>query len=328
MTICDRQGLKQTAASRLASAAYSPRRLMLIHTGVSLGAGVLLSVLSLALNSAIANTGGLSGIGTRSILTTLQSFLQLAVTVLLPFWEIGMIYTATRLARGESAEPIHLTRGFGRIGPVLVLNLLRGFLLGFLAVVCANVSSILIGLTPFAKSMMEVMTPLIEQIETTGTVPVLDDATVTALFRSMLPMFILTAVLYLVAAVFAMYRLRFADYVIVDEPRVGAIGAMLASWRMTRGKLWGLVKLDLSFWWFYGLYLLLTVLSYGDWILGAVGVSLPMSPEVASLMFYGLHVLGMLALYGHSGIYLQTTYAVLYDSLHTKPEVPALPKEN
>lgn len=325
MEICNRQ-LKQTAVSRLSGASYDPRRLFLIHCAVSLGATLLVTLANFGFNRIIANTGGLSGITMRSILITAQTALQLIVSLLLPFWEIGIFFAALRLAREQSATPDHLTRGFQRIGPVLLLNLLRGLLLGLLLVPCTQAGMMLISFTPLYASMEEALMPLVEQMNATGQIPVVDEATMNTMLQAMIPAFILSGILWVGIAIPAMYRLKFADYLVIDDPRTGPFRAMLTSFRMTRRQLWRLIRLDLSFWWFYGVQLLLVVITYADWIFPSLSVSLKLPGDVTALLLYGTYMLGTLALTWGYGPYVQTTYAVLYDRL--KAELPAPATEN
>ena len=130
MNIYDRQGLKKEAADRIAGAAYNPRLLVLIHTGVSLGASLLVSVILYLLQQKIETTGGLSGIGLRSVLTTAQSVLQLVLMLLTILWQVGIVYGAIQIARGRTARPEDLTEGFRRFGPVLRLKLLQAVFSG------------------------------------------------------------------------------------------------------------------------------------------------------------------------------------------------------
>ena len=323
MVLCNRQ-LKQPAASRLSGASYDPRKLFLIHCGVSLGATLLVTLANFGLNRMIANTGGLSGITLRSILITVQNALQLIVSLLLPFWEIGIFYAAIRLAREQSATPDHLTRGFHRIGPVLLLNLLRGLLVGLLVIPCSQVSVMLISVTPLYASMEEALMPLVEQMNATGEIPIVDEATMNVMLQAMLPAFVLSAVLWLGLSIPVMYRLKMADYLVIDDPKTGPFRAMLTSFRMTRRQLWRLIKLDLSFWWFYGAQLLLSAVTYADLVLPSLGISLPLPQDVTALMLYGVYMLGTLALTWGYGPYVQTTYAVLYDELKAQIQVPSI----
>ena len=129
--------LRQRGDRCLDFAAYSPRRLVLIHTAVSLGASLVVGLLNLLFSQMIATTGGLGGMGMRSMLQTAQATLELAVTIALPFWNISLTRAALCWARGELAEPPTLLEGFRRFRSVLGVKLLTGFIfLGLLALCC------------------------------------------------------------------------------------------------------------------------------------------------------------------------------------------------
>ena len=98
MDLLDRRGLKNAAGDALAQAPRNPKRIILIHTAVSLVIMLLVAVLDYVLSGQIENTGGLSGLGTRSVLTTVQSILQMVQMAVLPFWEIGYLYAAMKMA--------------------------------------------------------------------------------------------------------------------------------------------------------------------------------------------------------------------------------------
>ena len=86
--------LRQQAGEALQNATYPPKKFVLIHTSVALGLTLLITALNFLLNQQIAQTGGLAGMGMRSILSTVQSVLEFAVNAALPFWEIGIVFAA------------------------------------------------------------------------------------------------------------------------------------------------------------------------------------------------------------------------------------------
>ena len=126
MDLLDRRGLKNAAGDALAQASRNPKRIILIHTAVSLGIMLLVAVLDYVLSGQIENTSGLSGLGTRSVLTTVQSILQMVQMAVLPFWEIGYLYAAMKMAVKEPAEPGTLLEGFRLFGPLFRIMLLKG----------------------------------------------------------------------------------------------------------------------------------------------------------------------------------------------------------
>ena len=73
----DIRKLKQDAEQTLSSASYSPNRLVLIHTAAALVLSLALMAISQILSGSMGSAGGLSGMGTQTILATAQVMLQL-----------------------------------------------------------------------------------------------------------------------------------------------------------------------------------------------------------------------------------------------------------
>ena len=324
MDIRDLGALRQTVGERLSRASYDPRKLVLLHTAVSLGVTLLVVLLDLFLSQRIEGTGGLAGMQTRTILETVRSALQYGGSIALPFWEIGMVYAAICLARGQEVGPDGLLMGFRRVGPVLRLMLMQGALYFAVAMVGINVSSVLFMLTPFARPLIDVMTPMLEDASILSSQATVDEATAAAMLEHMGPLFIIFGVLFLVAVVPLMLRFRFAEYLVMDGDS-GAIHAMLSSWKLTKGHVFALLKLDLSFWWFYGLKILCAAVGYGYLLLPAMGVELPVSEEAAYCLFFLLQILLQLALYWWAGSRVYTTYALAYDTLLQPVQAPQPP---
>lgn len=323
MNIRDRKALKQTAASRLSEASFDPRLLILIHTGVSVGSTLLITLINYILQQQINGTGGLSGIGLRSILATAQSALQLASIFLMPFWEIGMLYAAMQIARKQPARPADLPAGFRRFGPVLRLTLLRAAIVFAILTFCINIGSGIFLMTPLSDPMLDILQPLLENAASSNAPSIsMDEATLSALMESTLPLLPIILGLFLLTAAPILYRLRMAEYLIMEEKKTGALSALITSWRMTRGRALALFRLDLSFWWFYALQAGAVVLSYGDGIAAGLKITLPVSAGTAALISYLLYGAAMLALFWRFGSYVQTTYAVAYDTLRYQCAMP------
>ena len=323
MEIRDNRALKEYTGQVLADAAYSPKRLALIHTAVSLAATLVLAVISFILSRQIGGTGGLAGLGTRSILETVQTVLQLASTLLLPFWEVGFLYAAIRMARKEDNSPRTLAEGFRRFGAVLRLMLLRGALILAVMFLCSQAATMVYLLTPFSDSYFQLYESFMN-----GTDPsvLMDDAAMQAVGESMLPMLLMAAVLAIILLIPLLYRFRQAEYVVIDQPRTGAIAALRASNRMMRGNCMAMFRLDLSFWWFYAAQAVLALVGYGDVILEAVGVTLPMSGDTAYFLFYLLYIGGQLLLLWKYRSAVDTAYAVAYDVLKAPKESKPQPQ--
>ena len=314
MTIRDRKALKNSAKNALAYSAYSPRKLFGIHIAVTAGITLVLSFLNYFLAAGIDTTGGLDGIGSRAILQTIQELLSFAQSLALPFWQIGLVFVALQLFRRQPTEPATLLTGFRRIGPVLRLYILKYLILVAVVFGVMNIIMTLIFLSPLTNILAAFAETWLSSIETMTEEEILllmeDPAFAEQLLKVMLPIFLaMMAALYF-AIILILYRIRLADYVLMDHPEMGARNAVKTSWKLTKGNCLSLFKLDLSFWWFYGLELLLS----GFYIFGFVATDLldaGMMTLVCDLVF----CIGQVALYAWANAYLQTTYAAAYEVL-------------
>ena len=81
MDIRDRRGLKAAAREDLAAASYEPRKLILIHTGVTVVLALIIGLLDYLLEQQIGGTGGLGGVGTRSMLETVRTLLTMVLAL-------------------------------------------------------------------------------------------------------------------------------------------------------------------------------------------------------------------------------------------------------
>lgn len=319
MDIRSRRALKAAAAEALTAAPFDPRRLALLHTGAALALSLILTVLNFILTRRIGDTGGLAGMGIRSVLSTAQNVLILLPIAVTPFWEAGFFRAGIRMARKENASPETLLEGFRRFGPVLRLALLKTALTVVVGILSMNISSGIFLLTPLSNGLAQALEPMLTAQEF-----VVDDAFMQALIPTMTPMLILMGIVFCALMLPIVYRFRMAEFAIMDERGVGALQALGISNRLMRDNRMALFRLDLSFWWFYGLQFLFTAVGYGEEILALMGISLPVSPDVAFFGFYILYLVCQLLLAWRAGSIVQTAYATAYDALREEAaEKPA-----
>jgi len=323
MNIRDRQSLREAANNALA-ATPNHRKLVLIFVAVSSGLSLLASILSMVLESQIAGTGGLAGMGMRSVLSTVQSVLSLALVVLMPFWSLGYISVVLKLSRKKAATPTHLLDGFRRFGPALRLMLLRQLIYFVVAFICIQLASVLFSFTPWSLSVYQ----LIYDNQSMLTTGVISDATMDALTQAMIPMVIILGILYVAALIPVTYRLRMAELRLMDEPGCGAIAAIRDSNRMMRRNCFALFKLDLHFWWFYLVNALVTVLCYCDVLLPMLGISFPFSGDVAYYVFFVAAMVLQLLFYWYCRNTVECTYAKAYEALYAPYKSVTLPKND
>lgn len=300
--------LRYQAAERLQQSAYNPKRLVLLHTIVALGSFLFTTLANYLLSLQIEGTGGLAGMELRSVLATAQAVLELAVTVGLPFWNIGLIFAALRWAKGQTAGPADLLQGFRRFPSVLGYLLLRGGLFLMLAVGIINISSTIYMLTPFAAPLVNLLTPFLQQDGSAEAL--MTDALSSAIFQELVPLLIFSTVLFALLAIPLFYRLRFSEFAVMSGLSCGK--AMLKSIAVTRGSCLQILKLDLSFWWYYLLLALSILTSYGDALLPALGISLPLSATASSLVFYSLGLVCQCVLLWQCEAHRLSTYCLAY----------------
>ncbi len=316
MDIRDRRGLKNAAAQSLENVP-NQRRLVLIWAGVVALLSLAVSGLNYILQDQIGQTGGLSGIGMRSLLTTVQNVLTMGFTFLTPFWRMGYLAAVLKISRRETCEDGVLLAGFHHFFPVLRLLLLRGMLMIGLCIGCINLGSLLFSFTPLVSPIYALMEPLMQlssEAEIVNALLCMDPAT---LLTAMAPVLIACGVLCAVVCILVAYRLRMADFYMMDTGCRGAMEALRLSNQMMRGNGAALFRLDISFWWFYLAEVLIAMLAWGDVLLAALGVSLPVSGSVLSFLCYFLSIAMQTALYVATYNYVTATYAKAYDSLKT-----------
>lgn len=324
MVSFDYKRLRAEADRALCGAAVSPKKIIAIHCGVTIGLELLLSVLSYVLGQGIAGTGGLGGIGTRAVLETAQTVLMLISGVLLPFWSMGYIRTVLQWADWKPADTPVLLDGFRRWGAVLRLQLLQGFLYFSLILVSSQIAGMIFMITPAAQPLLA----LVEEMTASGVTDpfaMMDNEAYAAACMAMVPYVLAMAALVLAPIA---YRLRFASYILMDVPQAGALRAMLGSWHLTRRNCLSLLKLDLRFWWFYLAQGLIALLGYGDVLLPMVGVQLQINADAAMFGFYIAALICEFALFVWQKNRVFTVYGLAYRQLMVprEPEPTPQPK--
>ena len=302
--------LKKQAHRQLEQAAYDPAKLALLHGLVLL----ILPVLDVVnyLLSQQASVGGLAGMGTRTVIASVQSILSLTYSLLIPFWQISFVGCSLKMARREQTGPGDFTWGFQRFGPVLRLYLLQ--MLMYIAVVSvgAQIAGVLFVVTPLSAGLEDKL----EQLEAAGQNVVTEEMLIQML-PDMIPMLIITAVVLAVLCIPLFYRLRFSELAIMESGNNSALAAMSRSMRMTRGRCMQLFRLDLSFWGYYLLLFVASSVADGGVLLSYLNVQLPVSHVVVSLLLRIVGIGGMLLLAWRWKSHVQTTYACLYDNILT-----------
>lgn len=310
MNIFTAKKMKWCARHLLQQSNTDYRKIVLFHEAVLLGGLVLMQLLSWLLNSMAGDTGGLSGIGTRSLIGTVEAVCSLAVTVLMPFWSIGIFHTSIGVVRRQRVERPMLAEGFRRFGLVLRYYLMMIVVAIPVALGASMIAGTLAMLLPETKTVLyAMMFSMQDPAQTLEELPM----------DAMLTMTVFTMAIYMIivcgVTLYINYRLFAASYLVMDEACPGAAAAMGASNRLTKGYKWKLLKLDLSFWWYYLLQFAAGLLVYGNVILTALGIELPMDSAIADLLFYILYIGATLAIAWFAGAYINTTHACAYQQI-------------
>lgn len=298
--------LKALARERVAASRFDAKKLALLFTGAAVGLSVVLTLVSFLLSKQMDGTGGLGGIGTRTVLSAVQMLVLIGGALVTPFWNLGYTRAALDTVRDGSAAPKTLLEGFRLFFPAVRLFLLQTALLSVIVILGVQAGTILYMLSPLSMAAMEV----VEQLIAGGEAALADPAAVQQLVSLFWPMYALIAVVLVAVLLPVLYRLRLVEFSLADGTERALQNMALSNYRM-RGKCWWMFKLDVSFWWYYLLQALAAVLAYGDQLFGG--------GDVAFWAFYlvsaGLQlVLGWLFL-----PQVQAAYALAYEEI-TKDE--------
>lgn len=276
--------LRARAAELAAEYRGPARRLVLLYCIVLAALTLGSSGLNLVLDTRIDTTGGLDGIGMRSILETIQQILSYINQFFGPFWSAGFLTAMIAMVRGREPQVRDLTNGFRRAFRVLFHVAFEATAAFMLLVAVVNLSSLLFLLSPMGAEFNELMAPLLTDPNLITAEGLLNETLISyqELSRLLLPMLVLTAAIYLPLYTLMAYSFRLSLYLVMDR-NIGAIPAHFLSIRLMRGHKWQLCKLDLSWWWYYLLGAACWVVGYLDLLLGLLGIPLPMN---ATVMFF------------------------------------------
>ncbi len=311
MSIPSAKYLKKKASNRLQSG-NDPKKVVLVYAGIVALSSLVVTVVQDLLDSQISQTGGIQNIGTRSMLTTADTVLTIAQLLLVMCLTLGYTGSMLRIARGQYASPKTLKAGGERIWVLLRTRLLQMLIMTAAAfALCFLVINVCL-LTPLSNRVIAVMgTVSAEELLSNGLALI-------ALYSAMLPIMLI----YLVALVPLLWYFsctyRMVDYLLIDRPQLGAFGVLRESRRMMQGNMKMMLRVDLSFWWYYLLQALVSMLVYLNMVLAPFAIGLP--PEV---LYWGTVVLYLAADFALRYFFsnkVAVTYALFYDSLCPKQE--------
>jgi len=296
-----------------------PKQVILWYAMLSTLLAALTTLASLWLGNSIENYGGLGNLGTRSILSTVQTILPLVQMLLAGCLELGYLHAILRICRGQYADRTDLKVGFEKALPMLRLMALEGLLAFGVSMFTYQAAFSIFLLSPWADPLVELAAAMSQSTSILDPGMVVTEEFAMQAVPAVVPMLLIWLVLLCLVMIPLSYRIRFASYALLDEPRGSAFAALRASMKMTRRNCLKLFRLDLSFWWYYGLSALATVLGSVDMLLGALGIALPMNGTLAYFLFYGLYLAANFGICWFFMNRVQTTYAMAYEALREKP---------
>lgn len=317
MNLKNRREIKAFSSERL-KASPSGQKIVVIYASLTLGLVALVTVLSFVLGLQMDQYGGLSNLSKRTMLSSLQSMLPLVRSLVIMCLNLGYFAAMLRIARGMYTSPQTLRLGFDRFWLLLRCSIFRWLILTGIIFVSLYLGVMIFMVTPFAKPVVEIVAPLVQQTSVLDTGIVIDEATYGLLMQAMTPVFCICGLLMLVLGGPVLYNFRMVNYVIIDKPAIGALAALRESKNMMRGNRFALLQLDLSLWWYYLAAAGAMVLCNCDVLLPKMGVALPMSDTVAFFVFYGLYLATSFVVHLYLRNRVEVCYALAYDVL--KPE--------
>lgn len=317
MDIRNIRELKYTAGQRLAEA-RDGKQILLTYSLISILSAFLVTLVNYCLDIQVNQLGGLGNMGIRSILTSISSFLPIVLNLALMCLELGFLAAMIRIGRGMYTSIQTLRAGLPRFWAMIRANLLIYIIAFALSVGAFYLATIIFALLPVSNEIVALLLPLLTAAD--PTTAILEAGVEAQMLDAMIPLLVIFGITALLMVVPMLYQYRMVNYVLMHDPRAGAIRALRESKKMMRRNRWALFKIDLSLWWFYAVSILASIVCYGDWVLEQFGICLQIPEWAAYFLFYVLFLLITFAsnmlLKGRVGV----VYAMFFDAVRPKEE--------
>ena len=325
MATLDTRSLRLRGEALAAQNQPGAKRLVFIYSGalalLTLGANGLY----LLLDNQIGGTGGLDGMGLRSVLQTVQEILNYVNMFFGPFWAAGFLWAMMSMVRGRAPQTGDLMAGFRRFGRVLGYLAFQFLIVVALMVAAVNAASVIFAFSPLGADFAELVAPVLDDpnlIAANGTVNLAMIPT-EAMAQAMIPMLVLTLVIFLPLYTWLSYGFRLALYLVMDDA-AGGVQAHFQSMRLMRGYKWQMLKLDLGFWWYYALMALTAVVGYLDTILALMNIAVPVNATVLYFVTMGAYCLLQMALALWKKCPVDAAYAQAFEAIAPPAPVETL----
>lgn len=324
MAILNISDLRSRAGAESKRCGPEGRLLVLVYCGVLAALSLGSNGLNLILDSKIGQTGGLDGMGMRAVLQTVQEILYYVNLFFGPFWSAGFLCAMLAMVRGGRPELRDLSAGCRRLGPILG-HMAFGFLVGFgLMMAAANLAAVLFSASSWGAKYEAVLLPVLQDpnlITPEGGINVAL-IPVEELIMAAIPMLVLTGVIFVPAYLYLSMGFRMSMYLVVERPISGA-QAHIESMRLMRGHKWQLLKLDLSYWWYYLLAFGASLVAHLDQLLPLMGVQLLPDSRLLFFIAKGLYWAATIALCLWKRCEVDAAHLLAYEAIaHPVQESP------
>ena len=315
MNIRNTRELRAFAAQRV-EASPSQKQILLVYAGIVLGLAALIPVINYVIDLQIDRFGGLRHMGRRSVLSSIQVFLPIGTHLITMCLDMGYAAAMLRVARGQYVSPQTLRLGFDRFWVLLRSQILKSLILMGALFVSIYLGVLLFIVSPLSGNTMELMLPYVND----PAAMLAQEALYEQFLSAIVPAYFLCGALFAALGLPIFYSYRMVNYLLIDNPAMGALEALRRSKRMMRGNRRYLLKLDIFQWAYYLAILAAYTLGYGDVIASMVGISLPGSEDIWYFVSLAVYIAAMFAAFYFLKNKVATAYALAYDAI--KPEQP------
>lgn len=321
----DNPTLRQRGAAAADRYRAETKRLVLLYSGVLALLTLGINGLYLLLDNRIGGTGGLDGLGLRSVLQTVQDVLNYGNMIFGPVWSAGFLFAMLTMVRGSAPRSRDLLEGFRRLGRVLGYLAFQFLIVVALLTVSVYAAAILFTFSPWGAELANLLGPVLSDpnlVTAEGTIN-MTLIPAEAMQAAAVPMLVMMLAVFLPLYGWISYGYRMALYLVMDGS-VGGVRAHFISRRMMRGHKWQLLKLDLGFWWYYALIALTAAVGYLDLILGLMGIEVHIDATVLYFLTMGAYLVLQMAVALWKKCPVDAAYMLAFESIAHPEPVQAL----
>ena len=258
----------------------------------------------------------------RTVLQTIREILNLVNQFFGYFWSAGFVIAIMAMVLGREPQTRDLTGGFRRFFRVLGHIAFEFLFVVVLLLAAGNLAAMLFSMSPQGGALVRELTAITSNpdlLTAEGMLNV-DLIPMDLLAAIALPMTIITIVIFLPLYIWLSYGFRLSLYLLLDGTAPSAFQARFLSLRLMKGHKWSMVKLDLSFWWYYLLVTVITAVGYLDVILSLAGIPLPMDETVMFFATIAAYCVLISALSLWKKAQVETSYVLAYEAIaHPEP---------